>query len=94
MFAKQSTPKNTKSKGKVDRVASPLVDAVKGFARVFVDPEVLVAIVCGAGAGVHLEVLRAAEHRPVHSDRSTRKNNFLNSVSEEHQTGSLADLLT
>jgi hypothetical protein len=58
------------SKGKVDSVASPVVDGVQILARVLVDPEVLVAVVRGAGIGVLLLVLRATEYRPVHSDRS------------------------
>lgn len=59
-----------KSKGKVDSVASPVVDAVQIVASGFVDPEAFVAVACGASIGVHLKFLRATEYRPVHNDPS------------------------
>jgi hypothetical protein len=52
------------------------------FARVFVDPEVLETVVCGAGIGVHLKVLRTTEYRPVHRDRGFWENDFGDLVSE------------
>jgi hypothetical protein len=50
------TNKNN-SKGKIDGIATPPVDAVQECTSVFVDPEVLEAVVRGTGAGVHLEAL-------------------------------------
>lgn len=64
------------SKGKVDGVATPPISAVQERARVLVDPEVLEAVVRGAGTGVHLKALRATKYRPVNSDRSFGKDDL------------------
>jgi hypothetical protein len=65
------------SKGEVHGIATPPIDAVQERASVLVDPEVLEAVVRGAGAGVHLEVLRGTTRdRPVHSDLGLGEDNF------------------
>jgi hypothetical protein len=65
-----------KLKSKVDGIATPPVDAVQECTSVFVDPEVLEAVVRGTGAGVHLEALRATKYAPVYSDLGLGEDNL------------------